>query len=132
MSLDVNLLGLGMPAALAARIASGGTGPVAVTAKGSSLSTGAQLGGKQFVTYVTGSAGWVSLPPVGGDFGPEVADDFVIHNALSAGASLTVGIPAGVTINISGTAYTGSYTLVTLKTLTMWVQSSTQWFGIAA
>lgn len=132
MSVDQNLMGLGMPAALAVRIASAGTGPIGITAKGSSLSTGTQIGGKQFITYVTGTGGWVSLPASGGDMGPELGDDFIIHNALSSSASLTVGIPTGVTVNISGTAYTASYTLVTLKTLTLWVQSSTQWFGIAA
>ena len=126
MSLDQNLMGLGLPAALAARIASGGTGPVNVTA---SANPGPTIGGKQFVVYVGAGSGWVTLPKVGGsDMAPEVADDFVIHNGLTT--NLTIGIPTGVTVNIAAANLTGNFTLTTVQTITMWVVSATQWFGI--
>lgn len=131
MSIDLNLMGLGLPAPLAARIASGGTGPVTIAAKGTSTATATQIGGKQFVTFIGSGSGWVALPAVGGsDMAPEVADDFVIHNGLAS--SVTVGIPTGVTVNIGGSNLTAQFTLTTATTFTGWVQSTTQWFGIKA
>lgn len=127
MSLDQNLMGLGMPPALAARIASGGTGPIAVAA---SANPGPTIGGKQFIVFVGTGAGWVTLPKIGGsDFAPEIGDDFVIHNGLAT--SLTVGIPTGVTVNYGGANVTGSFTLTTIKTAQLWVVSSTQWLGLS-
>lgn len=129
MSLDQNLMGLGTPAPLAARLANGGTGPVIIAAKGSSLSTGTQIQGKQFVTYIGSGSGWAALPTVGGsDMAPEIADDFVIHNGIAT--NVTVGIPTGVTVNIGGVNCTGNFTITPAKTFTGWVVSTTQWFGI--
>lgn len=132
MSLDQNLMGLGMPNALAQRVASGGTGPLAVTPKGSSYATSQLIGGKQFVTFVSGAStsAWVGLPVVGGDQGPDIADDFVIHNGNST--NLTVGIASGVTVNIAGAQVTGQFTVSGFKTSQLWVVSSTQWMGLAS
>lgn len=123
MSLDQNLMGLGMPAALAMRLASGGTGPI-------TTASGVTIRGKQFITYVN-TSGTVTLPAVGGsDNAAEVADDFVIHNGTAG--NVTVSIPSGVTVNIGGSALTSAFTLTTFQTITMWVVSTTQWFGIKA
>jgi hypothetical protein len=132
MSLDQNLMGLGLPGPLAQRIASGGTGPIAVTPKGSSYATSQLIGGKQFVTFVSGAAtaAWVGLPVVGGDSGPDFCDDFTIHNGNTG--TLTVGIPAGVTVNIGGSASTGNFTIAGLKTASLWVISTTQWMGLTS
>lgn len=125
MSQDVNLMGLGLPAALAMRIANAGTGPVMIAA------TGQTLGGKQFLVYVGSGTGGVTLPKVGGsDNAPEIGDDFVIHNGLSG--SLTVAVQSGTTVNIGGSANATNFTLATKTTFTGWVVSSTQWFGIVA
>lgn len=131
MALDQNLMGLGLPAPLAIRVANGGTGPVTIAAAGTSTATGTQIRGKQFVTYVGSGSGWAALPTVGGsDNAAEIADDFVIHNGLSS--NLTVGIPTGVTVNIGGSNITSQFTITTAKTFTGWVVSTTQWFGIVA
>lgn len=133
MALDVNLMGLGMSPGLAQRIANGGTGPVVIAGKGSSLSTATQIGGKQFVTFISGGAAnnCVAFPALSGgpmDVSPEIADDFVIHNGNAT--SCTVFLPSGVTLNVGGSAKTGSYTLATVTTLSLWVVSTTQLFGI--
>lgn len=125
MSVDQNLMGLGMAAALAVRCANGGTGPVSVAA-----GSGYTIGGKQAVVYVTSGTS-VTLPVVGGsDLAAEIADDFTIHNGTGAG--LTVVIPSGVTVNVGGANKTSLYTLATKTTLSLWVVSATQWFGITA
>ena len=127
MSLDQNLMGLGMPAALAVRIASGGTGPINMAAS----AAGVTIGGKQFVTFVNSGSGKVNLPGVASsDMAPEIADDFVIHNGL--GGNLTLVVPTGVTVNVAGAQYTSAtpFTIASFHTLTLWVQSTTQWFGV--
>jgi hypothetical protein len=127
MSLDQNLMGLGLPAPLAMRLATGGTGPVNFTA----TSGAATIGGKQFLTFVNSGSGNVTLPKVGGaDNAPEVADDFVIHNGL--GGNVTLVIPSGVTLNVAGAQYSTAtaFTIGSFHTLTAWVQSATQWFGV--
>lgn len=134
MTLDVNLMGLGMPPALAARIASGGTGPVLATAKGSSAATAYQIMGKQFVTFINAApiGGCIQLPAIGGsDMAAEIVDDFVIHNGLAG--NVTVFAATGATVNIGGTAYTSAapFTLVGLKTLTFYGVSATQGFGMS-
>lgn len=128
MSLDLNLMGLGMTGPLAVRVATGGSGPVAITPKGSSYATSQLIGGKQFLTFASGAptAAWLGLPGVGGDQGPEVADDFVIHNGNSG--ALTVAVGAGVTVNMKG-VQTSQFTIAGFSTAQVWVVSATQWFG---
>jgi hypothetical protein len=137
MSLDQNLMGLGMPPALAARIASGGTGPVSVTAAGTSATNATVIGGKQFVTYITcAGSGWVKLPAVGGsDMAAEIVDDFVIHNA--GPGAMTLVPQTSCTVNINGTQYIGAganpqFTLAAFKTLTFYPISATQGFGLSS
>jgi hypothetical protein len=130
MTMDVNLMGLGMPAALASRIASGGTGPVSIQAGTSGAPT--KLTGKQFVTFIAGpsTGGTVQLPALGGaDHNAEVVDDFIIHNGTAG--NVTVVAASGATVNINGAAYT-SFTLATLKTLTFYPVTATQGFGMSS
>lgn len=126
MSLDQNLMGLGVPASVAVRVANGGTGPITMAA----TTGGATIGTRQNVILVNSGSGKVTLPTVGGsDMGPDVADDFVIHNGLSS--TLTVVIPSGVTVSLQGSGQTGSFTIATHQGVTLFVQSTTQWFGQA-
>jgi hypothetical protein len=131
MAMATDLMGLGESAFMANRVANGGSGPITLAAKGSSIATAAQIQGSQYFTFITGS-GWVVLPVPGGVNGPLNADDFVIHNGT--GGTITVIPPANSTINIGGQAFTQAsvFSLTTLKTLTAYVVSSTQWFGLNA
>jgi hypothetical protein len=128
MTLDANLMGLGMAPALAQRVASAGTGPIAITPKGSSYATSQLIGGKQYLTFATGAptASWLGLPVVGGDTGPDFGDDFIIHNGNSG--SMTVAVGTGVTVNMSG-SQTSQFTIAGFKTAQVWVISTTQWMG---
>jgi hypothetical protein len=128
MSIDQNLMGLGLPGPLAQRLASAGTGPIAITPKGSSYATSQLIGGKQYLTFATGAgtAAWLGLPVVGGDNGPDIGDDFIIHNGNSG--PLTVAVAAGVTVNMTG-SQTNQFTIAGFKTAQVWIASTTQWVG---
>lgn len=134
MALANDLMGLGESGKLASRLANGGTGPVSITAAGSSATNATQIYGTQFVVYVNATAGvqGVLLPSPGGDAGPLIYDDYVIHNGYTS--SIFVYAPSGTTINIGGAAYTNAlpFSLATLKTLTIYTgPTQTQWFGLS-
>lgn len=133
MSVAETLMGLGMAPELATVVSNGGTGPLTVTSTGSSAATAAKIYGDQSVCAVTAGTGALVLPSPSATNPPNLADEFVIHNAL--GPAVTVYAPVGVTINIGGVAYlsTNPFTLTTLKTLIVWTApTTTQWFGISA
>lgn len=136
MALAQDLMGLGLPSQLAARMANGGTGPVTLTAAGTNAATAAALLAEDYIVYVNAGSGGVLLPnpkPASGADGPLIYDDYVIHNAL--GGNLLVYAPSGTTINIGGASYTNAapFTLATLKTITLYTgPTSTQWFGLSA
>jgi hypothetical protein len=133
MALAQDIMALGTGPALAARTASGGTGPVSIAAAGSTAATATQIYGQQFVTCITSGTGSVILPSPTGANGPLIADIFTIHN--STGPILTVFAPAGVTINVGGAAYAGAnpISVTTLKTLVIYTApTTTQWFGLSA
>ena len=148
MSLAQDLMGLGENPIVAARLASGGIGPVSITVTGTTttgVGSAAQtpIYGSQYITSITAISGGGVLilpsPTATGGQAPLIYDDFVIHNAT--GGSLTVMPPGGVTLNIGGAAYLGiigtnapnPFTLATLKTLTFWTgPTTTQWFGLSA
>lgn len=126
MSLDQNLMGLGLAPALAVRIANAGSGPIAMAASAS----GVQIGSRQNVIFVNSGSGKVILPVIGGsDTAPEIGDDFFIHNGLSS--TLTVTIPSGVTVSLQGSGQTSSFTIATHQNVSLWVVSATQWMGQA-
>lgn len=134
MALAQDLMGLGTPAQAAARLASGGAGPVSITAAGTSSTTATKIYGTQYVTTVTAisGGGCLVLPAGSGENAPLIYDDFVIHNSTSG--SLTIYPNTGVTVNVGGTAYVTAnpFTLATLKTLSIWTgPTTTQWFGLS-
>ncbi len=136
MALAEVLMGFGMNPALAQEVANAGTGPVAITSAGTSQATAKTIYGSQFVTAVTalgGTGGCLTFASPTGANAPNIADEFVVHNATSGG--MTVYPPVGVTINVGGAAFVGSnpFTLATLKTLIVWTgPTTTQWFGVSA
>ena len=148
MALAQDLMGLGENPLVAARLASGGVGPVSITVTGTTttgVGAAAQtpIFGEQYIVSITAiSGGGVLILPAStgtADSKPLIYDDFVIHNATTG--SLTVMPPAGVTLNVGGTAYLGiiggnapnPFTLATLKTLSFWTgPTTTQWFGLSA
>ena len=131
MALAQDLMGLGQGPAVAARVATGGTGPVTIAAAGNSAATATQIMAGQFVVYVATGTGGVAAPPLGSTGAVLVYDQYVIHNGT--GGTITVYPPPGITVNIGGTGFTqGSPgTLTTLRTLTIWTgPTATQWFGL--
>lgn len=131
-----DLIGLGLPAPIANRLANGGTGPVTLTAAGSNAGTAATILAEDYIVFVNAGTGGVVMPspkPASGADGPLIYDDYVIHNGL--GGNLLVYAPLGSTINIGGAAYTNTvaFTLATLKTITIYTgPTATQWFGLSA
>ena len=148
MSLAQDLMGLGENPIVAARLASGGIGPVSITVTGTTttgVGAAAQtpIYGTQYIVSITAISGGgvLILPSATGtnENKPLIYDDYVIHNATTG--SLTVMPPAGTTIHIGGVAYLGiiganapnPFTLATLKTLTFWTgPTTTGWFGLSA
>jgi hypothetical protein len=134
MSLASDLMGLGVSPLQAARTASAGIGPIAATATGTTASTGYTIKGSQYITYfTTGASTYCTvLPTPGGDTGPLVGDDFVIHN--NSATALSVFTPTNVTLNVIGVQITNTSAISVSQyhTLTIWVYSSTQYFGLYA
>jgi len=133
MTLSADLMGLGENPLMAARVANAGTGPLNVTVTASGAAPSAQVYGTQFVLAVTAGQGSLYLPNPSSATPPYSGDNFVIHNSTTN--SVTVYPASGVTVNIGGVAYvtTNPFTLVALKTLTIWTAPTTsQWFGLSA
>lgn len=131
-----DLLGLGIPGPVAARLANGGSGPTQTTATAGGAGGAALINAEQYVVFISAGTGGVILPsPITatGKEGPLIYDDYVIHNGIAP--TVTVYPPVGVTMNIGGIAYTqgAPFALATLKTLTLYTgPTTTQWFGISA
>lgn len=132
MSQATDLMGLGLPPLLAGHIASGGVGPLTITAAGTAFSSATRIGPEQYLVTCTTAGGSgaaaVSLPAVGGDTGCLLADDFIINNA-TATQSLTVFASSGVSISVGGTN-TSSTTVSVHTTMTLFPVSTTQWVGV--
>jgi hypothetical protein len=131
MALAQDLMGLGQAGPFAARVATGGVGPITMAASPGGLAGAAPIMGGQFVIFVNSGTGGIVAPSPGGLTGPLVYDNVVIHNGT--GSTITVYPPPGVTVNISGVAITQASpgTLATLRTITLWTgPTATQWFGL--
>lgn len=130
MSLAQDLMGLGVSPLQAARTAQGGTGPLTVSAVGSSATTATKIGAYQYVVAITANAGTstgVTLPTVGSDSGCLLADDFVVNNQGSN--TCTVYASSGVQISMQGV--NSSAQSISLHTsFTLYPISTTQWFGV--
>lgn len=86
MALASDLMGLGVSPLIAGRTATGGNGPLSLAVNGVANTIPSGTAGKlqctQFVVTATGlSSGGILLPPIGGDNGAFLADDFVINNS---------------------------------------------------
>lgn len=132
MSLASDLMGLGTSPLLASHTASGGIGPVNITATGTGFSTAKRIQAQQyFVTCSTaGDSGGaaLALPVVGSDAGALIADDFVVNNATT-GQSLWVWASTGVVISVGGS--NTSYAILSPHTTgTFYVVSATAWVGV--
>ena len=128
MSLASDLMGLGIQPLLAARTATAGTGPLTIVAAGATFASATKIQCTQFlVSNTTGGGLSVALPPIGGDAGAFLGDDFIINNASTA--SLNVFCSTGVTISVAGSNQ-NSIALTSHQTLTAYPISTTQWIGL--
>lgn len=129
MSRSDDLTGLGLAPGLALRMSNAGTGPLTITAAGSSYATSTKLKVAQRVVGATNADGTVGvgLPAIGGNDGPLLGDEFVINNTGGTN-SLKVFLSSGVTISAGGTN-TSVISVLTNDTLTCYPVSSTQWIG---
>lgn len=128
MALASDLMGLGVSPLLAQRTASGGNGPLTITAVGATFGSATRIQASQFLVSNTTAGGLsVALPAVGGDNGAFLADDFIINNR--AAASLNVFASTGVAISANGTN-NSQIVLSSHQTLTVYPISTTQWIGV--
>ena len=99
MALASDLMGFGVPPLQAAITASGGIGPLTITAAGSSFAASTKIGCTQFLVTSNSATGTsVGLPVIGGDNGARLADDFIINNQGSS----SLFIFASTSVLISG------------------------------
>lgn len=140
MATKSNLMGLGLPAALANRMADAPDGTaIYATAVGVTQGSAYQIPGAQGLTVVnaTNSGSSVSLPSFGGDNGALVGDNYVILN-LIATASLTVFAPLSTAgsasaIIISGSSSTAGSTGTSVsvnRAAVFYAITSSTWFGM--
>ncbi len=125
MALATDLMGLGLPARLAAAIAHGGVGPLTTNPAGSAFASATKLGQEQnFVATnnSTGATGY-ALPTVSGDV--LLTDMFVIHNY----GSTSVQVYGSTGVIVSAGDSTSVVALQTRKTLVVFPVSSTLWVG---
>ncbi len=133
MALSQDLMGLGISPLQAAHSASGGTGPVfsggVVAGSTSVASTNLKIGAYQYVMTVSNgvSTQGVVLPPVGGDNGCLIADDFIINN--SGTTCIILFASSGVAISV-GTSNTSFTIIPNHTTMTCYPLSTTQWIAV--
>lgn len=128
MALAADLMGLGVSPLIAARTASGGIGPLTIVAVGASFASATRIQATQFLVSNTTAGGLsIALPPVGGDNGAFLGDDFMINNATAA--SLNVFASTGVGISVSGTN-NSTMVLFSHQSMTCYPISTTQWVGV--
>ena len=122
-----DLMGLGMPPFLAERMADCDTN-IIVAAAGTSVGTATALGRSQYLVSVQSGTGGVKLPPVGGDNGCLIGDDFYINN--QSGATITV-YASGANFSLGGASTAGATGVAVSnhQMLTVFVITATGWFG---
>lgn len=127
MALADDLMGLGLPPAVALSVATGGNGDLTIAAAGSAYSTGTAVLAGQKLVSVSGADGnkGVSLPAVGANV--QLGDQYIIGN--TANAVLKAFAPSGVSITCGGTN-TSTAAIPAYATLIVYPVSSTQWIGI--
>lgn len=131
MPLAQDLMGLGMPSQLALQVAVGGSGPLTITAAGSSFATATKILANQTLAVCTNanSTLGVSLPTVGSDAGALLGDQFIIANANTTDC-LKVFSSSGVVICVNG-SNTSSTSAGVNTSLVLYPVSTTQWVGVS-
>lgn len=136
MATKLDLMGLGLPAALA-NIQGGGARVVTAGAGGSSALNGSatQIGPNDYIVIAATGTSSVALPAIGGPTGCLLGDEFTIVNATAAAINVfALPNPAGtaVTIIASGASQTGTTgTIVSTLTAALFVAyTSTAWGGL--
>ena len=126
MTTSDNLIGVGVPS-LHARFL--GRNPGAVTAVGSSLASAAAIQRDTQVAIVTGTGG-VALPPIGGDTGCLLTDEYAVVNRTAS--DISVYAPGGVQIVASGASATGTTgCIVSAATVTKFIACTVSlWAGL--
>lgn len=128
MAFASDLMGLGVSPLIADRTASAGNGPITIVAAGGSFASATRIQCTQFLVSNSTAGGLaISLPPVGGDAGAFLGDDFVINNATTA--SLNIFCSSGVTISVGG-SNTSSTSMSSHTTMTVYPITTTQWIGV--
>lgn len=129
MALSSDLMGLGLPPALAAEVAIGGIGPLTIVGAGSSFATGTKVQTSQFVFSSTSTSGTaISLPTVGGDTGALLCDLFFIANLGTS--SLLVFTSTNVALQANGSNNSNGVKLQTFQSLLTFPVSTTQWISM--
>lgn len=99
MAMASDLMGLGVAPLQAARTATGGVGPLTITAAGTTFAGSAKIGATQFLVTSNSATGTsVGLPAIGTDNGALLADDYIINNSGSS----SLFIFASTSVLISG------------------------------
>jgi hypothetical protein len=129
MALATDLMGFGMPAQLANRMATAGNGAVTISSAGSGFSTATRIQCTQFLVSCSDTDGTkaLALPVVGGDNGALIGDDFIVNNAGTT--SLNLFSSTGVVISVGG-VNTSKTTIALHTTMTLYPISTTQWVGV--
>jgi hypothetical protein len=142
MSLASDLMGLGVAPLQAMKTSSGGVGPLTIVPAGTTYGSSTKIGCSQYlVTVQTGANGSaIGLPPVGGDNGAYLADDFIINNQMGSANSLLVIASTSVLISLNGSlssiqrvqAHTSAtfYAVQTNQTVATGSTSLAVWIGV--
>lgn len=129
MAFATDLMGLGLPAQVAARVsADNGAGVTSVTAAGNTFATGTALkAGRRVVTCSNGNNTLaLSLPSVTSG-GAHIGDELTIVNTGTD--SVAIWASSGVTISASGSNTSFAFVPVG-KALRLFPLSTTAWCGI--
>lgn len=130
MALSSDLMGLGMPPLLAAKIAQGGSGPLTITAAGTTYAGSTKINSEQSLVGCSNGNNTLSigLPVVGGDNGASIGDEYVIANT---GTTDTVVLRSSTSVLISGRAGQDSkFSLAPATAISIFPLSTTLWAAV--
>ena len=131
MARKIDLMGMGINPLQARRMA---TDPQPFTSSGATKASAPVLGGDQYFVFVnaSNSGSGLALPPVGGDNGALLGDDYIIHNFLSA--TIQVYGPTGSTIFVSGVSASASagVSIQPAFTATFWPATASTFLGLVS
>jgi len=101
MTMAADLMGLGVSPLQAMKTATGGVGPLTITPVGTTFASSTKIGCSQYLVTANGANGLaLGLPPLGGDNGAYLADDFIVNNQGTS--SLLVFASTSVLISMNG------------------------------